>query len=174
MASAVLSIGSNLGDRCKYIQEMEKELGTLLEAPLLKSDLMETEPVGVENQQWFLNRILFADFNGSAFELLKNTQEVEKKLGRDKKEQKASRTADIDILLFGDEIITTSVLIVPHPQILLRRFCLEGMNQIIQERVIPGTKKTIAQHYLMMSPQIRSQKIRFLDKKGSNCSDDRK
>lgn len=172
MTLAVLSLGSNKGDRFSYIRQMVSELSNLL-SKLKKSDLMETEPVGVENQQWFLNLIICGNFEGEAMELLRSSQYIERKLGRDKKKLMQPRTADIDILLFGEEIIKTSELVIPHPQIFSRRFCLEGMYQTVADRLIPGTGKSVAQQYLSMSSQLRAQKIRFINEKGSDCSDGR-
>lgn len=158
MALVVLSVGSNLGDQFFYIRQMDDALSMLL-GPILRSDLMKTEPVGVKNQSWFLNRIISGKFEGTAEQLLCCTRQIEKRLGRNNKNQMAARTADIDILLFGEEIINTAELKVPHPQILFRRFCLEGMNQIVQDWIIPGTAMTVSQHYKMMSAKVRAQRI---------------
>lgn len=173
MVSVVLGIGSNLGDRFHYIHLMEKELCLVLSGPILKSDLMETEPVNVDHHQWFLNRIISGSYDGTALELLDRIEIIEVKLGRDKKSQLAPRTADIDILLFGEEIINTAILTIPHPQIINRRYCLEGMNQIVGNWLIPGKGRLVSEHFNSMNAQIKAQKIRFLHEKGSDFSNDR-
>ncbi len=173
MESVVLSLGSNLGDQCIYISQMEEALFSILKGILRKSDLLRTEPVGVEHQPWFINRIISGGFEGTAQQLLECTKEIEKKLGRDNKMRMAPRTADIDILLFGGQIISTAELVIPHPQMLLRRFCLEGMNQIVPDWLIPGTGMSVSEHYKQMGPQIRAQKIFHFHEKGSDYSDGR-
>lgn len=173
MESVVLSLGSNLGDPSIFISQMEEALFSILKGILRKSDLLKTEPVGVEHQPWFINRIISGGFEGTAQQLLKYTQEIEKKLGRDNKKKMAPRTADIDILLFGEQIISTAELVIPHPQMLLRRFCLEGMNQITPDWLIPGTGMSVSEHYKRMEPQIRAQKVFHFHEKGSDYSDGR-
>jgi 2-amino-4-hydroxy-6-hydroxymethyldihydropteridine diphosphokinase len=173
MESVVLSLGSNLGDQCIYISQMEEALFSILKGILRKSDLLRTEPVGVEHQPWFINRIISGGFEGTAQQLLECTKEIEKKLGRDNKMRMAPRTADIDILLFGGQIINTAELVIPHPQMLLRRFCLEGMYQIVPDWLIPGTGMSVSEHYKQMGPQIRAQKIFHFHEKGSDYSDGR-
>ncbi|NLL12156.1 MAG: 2-amino-4-hydroxy-6-hydroxymethyldihydropteridine diphosphokinase [Fibrobacter sp.] len=173
MESVVLSLGSNLGDQCIYISRMEEALFSVLKGILRKSDLLRTEPVGVECQPWFINRVISGSFEGTAQQLLECTKEIEKKLGRDNKKQMVPRTADIDILLFGGQIINTSELVIPHPRILFRRFCLEGMNQIVPDWLIPGTGMSVSEHYRQMGPQIRAQKIFHFHEKGSDYRDGR-
>ncbi len=168
-----MSLGSNLGDQCIYISQMEEALFSILKGILRKSDLLRTEPVGVEHQPWFINRIISGGFEGTAQQLLECTKEIEKKLGRDNKMRMAPRTADIDILLFGGQIINTAELVIPHPQMLLRRFCLEGMYQIVPDWLIPGTGMSVSEHYKQMGPQIRAQKIFHFHEKGSDYSDGR-
>lgn len=173
MESVVLSIGSNLGDKCIHISQMEEALFSILKGILRKSNLLRTEPVGVEGQPWFINRIISGSFEGTALQLLEYTREIEKKLGRDNKKQMAPRTADIDILLFGGQIISTADLVIPHPQMLFRRFCLEGMNQIVPDWLIPGTEMSVSEHYKQMGPQIRAQRMFHFHEKGSDYSDGR-
>ncbi len=173
MVSVVLSLGSNLGDQYFYICQMEKALRTILKGTLARSDLMKTEPVGVKDQLWFLNRIISGSFDGTARQLLESTRHIEESLGREKKGQMASRTADIDILLFGEQIINDADLIVPHPRMLWRRFCIEGMNQIVPQWRVPGTEMSVSQHFKQMSPQLRAQRIFISHEKGSDCSDGR-
>lgn len=173
MESVALSIGSNLGDQCINISLMEEALFSILKGLLRKSDLLRTEPVGVECQPWFTNRIISGSFEGTAQQLLEYTREIEKKLGRDNKKQMAPRTADIDILLFGGQIISTAELVIPHPQMFFRRFCLEGMNQIVPDWLIPGTGMSVSEHYRRMGPQIRAQRIFHFHEKGSDYRDGR-
>ena len=164
MISVVLSLGSNLGDRAGYIKKMESALFKMLKSPLLESSLMETEPLGVGGEPgWFLNRVLSGYSDDNPFAFLAKIKKIERDLGRDKKGRVESRTADIDILLFGDKLIDTEELTIPHRAILKRRFCLEGMNEIIPQREIPGTGQSVKRLFEQMEQSVRAQKVQFLN-----------
>jgi 2-amino-4-hydroxy-6-hydroxymethyldihydropteridine diphosphokinase len=158
-----LSLGSNSGDRLDYINRMEKMLELILEPPLKKSFIMETEPVDVlEKQQWYLNRIIGAFYSKSPSWLLKETQEIEIALGRAEKGTMKSRTADIDILLFGNITCNTDILTIPHRGILTRRFNLEGLNDIDSSVVIPGIEKSVKAIMESTINELQVQSIRYL------------
>jgi len=162
MERAALSIGTNLGRRELYIESMERELGLLL-SDVRMSRLMETEPVGVDGDQPnYLNRIIAGYCSASPYELLQSCLEIEKRLGRIRERVKDSRTADVDILLFGNLEINSAELTVPHPQILNRRFCLEGLCQIDKGWIVPGAYKNTGKLYEEMSAEVRAQKIIFI------------
>jgi 2-amino-4-hydroxy-6-hydroxymethyldihydropteridine diphosphokinase len=162
MERAALSIGSNLGQRELFIDSMERELRLIL-SDVRMSQLMETEPVGVgEDQPNYLNRIIAGYYSASPHELLKSCLEIELKLGRIREKVKDSRTADVDILLFGNLEINSAELIVPHPQLLYRRFCLEGLSQIDKGWVVPGAGKSAGELCEEMSAEVRSQKVFFI------------
>ena len=164
MISVVLSLGSNLGDRAGNIQKMESALFKMLNPPFLESSLMETEPLGISGEQaWFLNRVVSGYSDDSPLDFLAKIQKIERDLGRDKKGQVESRTADIDILLFGDKIIKSEELTIPHRAILKRRFCLEGLNEIIPQREIPGTGQSVKRLFEQMEQSVRAQKVQFLN-----------
>lgn len=163
MKSVVLSLGSNLGDRFANIQEMEHKLQSVLKPPFKFSSYMETEPVGVESiQPWYINRIFSGFFDGTPEELLSECLSFEMELGRTNKGSLSARTADIDILLFNNESIRSEHLIIPHPALTIRRFCLEGLYEIAADRMIPGFNKTVNELYNSMDLSVRSQHIRFL------------
>jgi len=158
-----LSLGTNCGDRLEYIQRMEQMLGLILEPPLKKSFIMETEPVDVvEKQQWYMNRIIGAFYSESPSCLLKATQEIEIALGRSEKGTMKSRTADIDILLFGNITCNSDILTIPHRGILTRRFNLEGLNDIDSSIVIPGIQKSVKAILESNINELMLQSIRYL------------
>ena len=165
MVSVVLSLGSNLGNRGTNIGRMLCALEKILVPPLRKSNLMETEPVDVfEDQPYFYNLLICADYNSSPERLLLDCNEIELMMGRDNKKMLAPRIADIDILLYSNRSIKTESLTIPHPAILKRRFCIEGLNQLVPDWVIPGKDKKINQFHNNMKPELKNQKIRFLKK----------
>jgi len=161
MEEVVLCLGSNLGDQASFMRQMEAGLERVLLPPLLKSRLMETEPLGVTaGHPWYYNRLVRGNYDGTPRQLLKTCRGIEKKLGRTRPEKYAPRTADIDILLFGNQVVNEKDLIIPHRHILDRRFCLEGLAEIAGEWIVPGLFKPV--HALMneMTAGVKSQKIK--------------
>ncbi|MCL2689527.1 MAG: 2-amino-4-hydroxy-6-hydroxymethyldihydropteridine diphosphokinase [Chitinispirillia bacterium] len=165
MNLTALSIGSNLGDRERYIKAMERELKLIL-SDVRMSRLMETEPVGVYyDQPNYLNRIIAGYYSASPQELLSSCLEIEKGLGRRRDKVKDNRTADVDILLFGDLEINTPELTIPHPQIINRRFCLEGLSQIDKGWIVQGVSKSIEKLCEEMNAEVRAQNVLFIEVK---------
>lgn len=158
-----LSLGSNCGDRLYYITRMEEMLEQILEQPVKKSRIMETEPLDVaDKQQWYLNRIIGAHYSKSPESLLKETQEIETALGRSDKGTMKSRTADIDILLFGNDLCKSDILTIPHRGILTRRFNLEGLNDIDCSIIIPGIQKSVKTILESNVNELQLQGIRYI------------
>jgi 2-amino-4-hydroxy-6-hydroxymethyldihydropteridine diphosphokinase len=142
---------------------MEKALAEVIIPPIKRSRLMETEPVAIEGQQdWYLNRIITGFFLGTPARLLEQTQLIERLLGRTEKGTRAPRTADIDILLFDNFIVTEKDLVLPHPAIDSRRFCIEGLFELVPDKMIPGIDRTVAQLFNGIISEVREQRVRFL------------
>ena len=134
-----MSLGSNLGDRLGYLRAAIDALGR---GPALRligtSRVYETAPVEVEEgQPHYLNCVVEIECGVSAIELLRYCQGVEAALGREKKGEKAPRTLDVDVLLFGDEIIEEPGLYVPHRGV-TRAFNLKGLADLDPGLHIPG------------------------------------
>jgi 2-amino-4-hydroxy-6-hydroxymethyldihydropteridine diphosphokinase len=131
-----------------------------MEHGIRRSFVMETEPVGMPpGQRWFLNLIVCAGYKGSPEDLLAQCNRIEEELGRFRQKPLAARTADIDILLYGHTVIRKKSLTVPHPQILNRRFCLEGLVQLGPYWKLPDTDVTMSEHYRHMARKVRNQKV---------------
>jgi 2-amino-4-hydroxy-6-hydroxymethyldihydropteridine diphosphokinase len=164
MALVFLSLGSNMGDRGRFIASMTRRLKTVLLPPVTLSRLMKTEPVGVAGKQrWFYNRIVCGRYRGTAQELLARCRDIETSLGRISKKRFAPRTADIDILFFGNSKVARKNLVVPHPRIRERRFCLEGLAELVPDFKMPGTGQTMARLCSRMKESVRRQKVVFMD-----------
>jgi 2-amino-4-hydroxy-6-hydroxymethyldihydropteridine diphosphokinase len=139
---AYFSLGSNVGDRGGNLLSAIKrlrELGTVVAV----SGFYETEPVGLREQPWFLNSAVALETNESASVLLKRALAIEQEMGRLRTRDKGPRTIDIDILLFGDEVVEERGLKIPHPAMHERRFVLEPLAEIAPEAVHPTTGKTV-------------------------------
>ena len=128
---AYVGIGSNLGDPVKNCRDAVRELSSLKNIKVLRrTSLYRTEPVGDTPQDWFVNGVLEVRTTFTAHQLLKALQWVEQALGRERPGKWGPRVIDLDILLFGQEIIGTEALTVPHPELHKRRFVLVPMNEI--------------------------------------------
>jgi 2-amino-4-hydroxy-6-hydroxymethyldihydropteridine diphosphokinase len=164
MQRVFLSLGANLGERRSTMVGMVKELITVLEPPFALSRLMETEPVGVgELQEWYLNLILSARYRATPQELLDRCLSIERSFGRTRTVRYGARTADIDLLLFGEFKIETASLTIPHPRISTRRFVLEGLCDIDAELTVPGSDLTVGETLKNAPAAVVSQGLRFLD-----------
>jgi 2-amino-4-hydroxy-6-hydroxymethyldihydropteridine diphosphokinase len=140
---AYLSLGSNLGGR----ERMLARALELLAAPDLRvrriSPVYETEPQDLKSQPWFLNLVAEVETELFPRQLLARVQRIERELGRKRTTPKGPRTMDIDILLFGNFVIDTPELVVPHPRMAERRFVLEPLAQMAPELRHPILKRTI-------------------------------
>ncbi len=139
MTRAFLSLGSNLGDRLGYLRMATDALGR---GPLLTvhaiSRVYETAPVEVDEEQpYYLNCVAEVRYDAAAIELLRFCQGIEAALGRERKGEKAPRAIDIDLLLFGGEIMEGQHLVLPHPGT-LRAFNLKALADLAPAMYIPG------------------------------------
>jgi dihydroneopterin aldolase/2-amino-4-hydroxy-6-hydroxymethyldihydropteridine diphosphokinase len=133
MVICYLGIGSNLSDRCKKIKLAVKEINHLKDTKAIKlSRIIETEPVGGPvGQPKFLNAALKIRTNLPAHTLLKELKKIENKLGRKKAARWAPRVIDLDILFYGNEIINSKNLTIPHPRIFEREFVINPLWEVI-------------------------------------------
>jgi 2-amino-4-hydroxy-6-hydroxymethyldihydropteridine diphosphokinase len=139
MTRVYLSLGSNLGDRQAYLRAAVEALGRGPKMKLLGiTRVYETAPVEVEEEQPdYLNCVVELECGVSAVELLRYCEGVEAALGRERKGEKAPRTVDIDVLLFGDEVIEEPEFGVPHRGV-TRAFNLKGLADLNPDLHIPG------------------------------------
>jgi 2-amino-4-hydroxy-6-hydroxymethyldihydropteridine diphosphokinase len=139
---AYLSLGSNVGDRVARLRDAQARLsaaGRVIEV----SSLYETEPVEFTEQPWFLNCALALETDKAAPQLMRAILAIESEMGRKRVQRKGPRSIDIDILLFGDAVIDSPELTVPHPAMHQRRFVLEPLAEIAAQIQHPVLKKTI-------------------------------
>jgi 2-amino-4-hydroxy-6-hydroxymethyldihydropteridine diphosphokinase len=137
-----LSLGSNVGDRSANLHQAISRLGEFGELVGVSS-FYETEPVEVTSQPWFLNCALGLDTQESAQNLLKRILQLEQEMGRRRGGNKGPRNIDIDILLFGDQVISFPDLDVPHPAMHQRRFVLQPLAEIAPDASHPRLRRTI-------------------------------
>ncbi len=153
MPQAYLLLGSNQGDKVKILQLATDRLRLLSKKRPVKSSLYESEPWGFEAEEWFLNMAVKLETDLDPHNLLKTLLEIENELGRVRNEEGGlamkekrhytSRTIDIDILLFDNEVINEEDLIVPHPRMHFRRFVLMPLCEIAPNLIHPVLNKSI-------------------------------
>ena len=134
---AVIALGSNLGNRELYIDSAVAELAKVIEITHLSTN-HETDPVGGPEQPKYLNAIAIAETELDPRELLIVMLEIENKLGRKREVHWGPRTIDLDLIVFGDEIIDSETLVLPHPRAHERKFVLEPWLEIEPDAYIPG------------------------------------
>lgn len=145
-----LSLGSNVGDRAANLREAIRRLGALGTVALVSS-FYETEPVEFTAQEWFLNCVVLLETEKTPLELLRHILDIERSMGRRRIQNKGPRNIDIDILLFGDSIVDTADLTIPHPAMQDRRFVLEPLAEIAPHARHPILHKT-AKEFLEALP----------------------
>lgn len=160
MHTVYLGLGSNLGDREQMIERALRAL----DAPRLRlrrlSPVYETEPMYVAAQGWFLNLVAEAETDLFPLQLLRRTRKVEALLGRRRLVPQGPRSIDIDILLFGDVVMRTPALEIPHPRFRERRFVLEPLTALEPELRDPVTRRTVRELLAGLSGQL-VRKIAF-------------
>ena len=139
---AYLSLGSNIGDREAHLREAVRRLES---AGMVRSvsSIYETEPVEFTEQPQFLNCAVSLESSSTPEQLMVQLLTIEKAMGRQRFQKKGPRTIDLDILLFGDEVVDTPVLTIPHPAMQYRLFVLEPLAEIAPDALHPVLNKTV-------------------------------
>lgn len=131
-------LGSNVGDRRGQIAGGLAELERSGVSVTTRSSVYETEPVGAEDQPWFLNQVIRGTTWLDPMGLLEACKQIERLFGREPTEVRfGPRTLDIDILLYGGRVITGERLTIPHPRMHERRFVLVPLVEIAPRLVDP-------------------------------------
>jgi 2-amino-4-hydroxy-6-hydroxymethyldihydropteridine diphosphokinase len=153
---AGVALGSNLGDPLANLRNARRDIAWLEGAlpPLRSSAIYETEPVGCEKgAAKFLNAAIEFGYAGRPERLLEELAQIEKTLGRPAAhERNVSRIIDLDLLYFGESVIDTPELQLPHPRIVGREFVLRPLADIRPDLVLPGEADSVAGLLLKLPP----------------------
>ncbi len=146
MKRAFIALGSNLGNREAYLTSAVDQIAALPDVCLVaRSAIYETEPLGLKKQPAFLNAVIEIETGLEAEVLLRHLLAIEAKHGRRRTFKWGPRTLDLDILLYGDQIIRSERLSVPHPRLSERRFVLVPLADLAPNRIVPGLGQTVAE-----------------------------
>lgn len=159
MNRTYLLIGGNVGDRHKNLEQAMQLIEGQAGKVVHKSAVYETEAWGKEDQPPFLNQVLEVETRLQPQELLKAILQAEQDMGRMRKEKYGPRTIDIDILLYNDLSLETTQLVIPHPQMHLRRFALMPLAEIAPEQIHPVLKKSIDELLLECPDKLSVKKL---------------
>jgi 2-amino-4-hydroxy-6-hydroxymethyldihydropteridine diphosphokinase len=142
--TAFISLGSNIGNRYDYLSKAIEYLTKHPKIQLVNtSSVYETDPVGYEDQDLFLNMVIEIQTEWSPLELLDFCLKVELELGRKREVVWGPRTIDLDILLYNQENIKSEKLIIPHPRMLERNFVMIPLSEIKPDIIIPNIEKPL-------------------------------
>jgi 2-amino-4-hydroxy-6-hydroxymethyldihydropteridine diphosphokinase len=146
MPRVFLGLGSNVGDRLGFLQVAISELQRVAGIKVAKrSSIYETEPVGKKDQPDFLNMALELECKLEVTDLHSKCKEIERRVGRSTGERWGPREIDLDLLYYGDAIISGSRLTVPHPEIASRKFVLVPLAELADAFIDPVRGQTIGE-----------------------------
>jgi 2-amino-4-hydroxy-6-hydroxymethyldihydropteridine diphosphokinase len=140
--TAYIGLGSNMGDKkgtCLKALDLLGRAGRVVKV----SSFYCTEPVGYQEQEDFVNAVAELETDISPEALLAGCHSIEDALGRSRELRWGPRTIDLDILLYGDRVISGPAIVIPHPRLAIRRFVLVPLCEIAPQAVHPVFKKTV-------------------------------
>lgn len=147
MTTVYIGLGSNLSSKLgniikspmQHITAAIQSLGEIQSTRMLSvSSLYKSKPLGPQDQDDYINAVAQIETELEPFELLESLQAIENEHGRARNERWGARTLDLDILMFGEEIIQSDRLTIPHPEMMNRNFVLVPLTEIDSACTIPG------------------------------------
>ncbi|MGH7487369.1 MAG: 2-amino-4-hydroxy-6-hydroxymethyldihydropteridine diphosphokinase [bacterium] len=162
---AYIGLGSNAGDRVGFVQQAMQFLKDCPRINVVEcSSLYETEPVGDKQTEWFVNAVAAIDTDLTAQELLDICKDIEQRLTNmhaleqgppRNPDGRRKRIIDLDVLFFGDHVVGTEHLCVPHPRIAQRAYALVPLLEIAPDFMHPGLNQTVTQlHEALPDPEM--------------------
>ncbi len=172
-----VALGSNLGDRKKKLDEAREVLSSdLFEVSgLLVSEIVESEPWGIEDQPKYLNQVMYGTTQWCPVTVLQFLKKTEKELGRTENGHWGARVIDLDLLVYGSEIVNEPQLKVPHPHLMHRDFVLFPFISWCPGSSYPGLSLNYQQVWdkLMRDQNLKLTYRKYLENE-TNSTDDRR
>jgi 2-amino-4-hydroxy-6-hydroxymethyldihydropteridine diphosphokinase len=138
-----IALGSNLGDRAENLAQARRDMQRREIAMVRESSVYETPPWGYLEQPRFLNQVVEAATDWMPRQLMSHLAQIEREMGRHRTVRNGPRNIDLDILLYGDAIVSAPGLEIPHPRMGERRFVLEPLAELARDLRHPRTGVTI-------------------------------
>jgi len=145
MGKAYLLLGSNMGNRLENLKKAINNIKTICGDIIMLSSIYETAAWGYKEQESFLNQVIVLDSLIHPTPLMLHLLEIEKEIGRVRDVKYGPRLIDIDILLFENEVINNTILMLPHPELPNRRFALIPLKEVANDLIHPVFNLTINQ-----------------------------
>lgn len=145
MTRVYIALGSNVGDREGNLARAIELLSQRGVRESRRASIYETEPVGMRDQTWFLNSVVQAETELMPTQLMNTLLEIEREMGRQRRERNGPRVIDLDILLYGTSTLKTKEVEIPHPRMAERRFVLAPLAEIAADARHPVSNKTIGE-----------------------------
>jgi 2-amino-4-hydroxy-6-hydroxymethyldihydropteridine diphosphokinase len=149
-----IALGSNLGDRAENLRAAREQIAAPDLRVLRESSIYETAPRDLEDQPWFLNQVIECETDLFPRQLLARLKKIERAMGRKKRAPKGPREIDMDILLYGDAVVKSPELEIPHPRLSERRFVLEPLAELVPDKKHPGTRRAIREMLSAVANQV--------------------
>ena len=161
MEKVFIALGGNVGNVSDNFNIAIEKISALIGPITKQSSMYKTEPWGNKNQDDFLNKVVEVETKQTAADVLESILSIEKMMGRsrNKDDQFAPRSIDIDILFYGEEIIDETGLEVPHPRLHLRNFVLTPLMEIAPGYIHPVSKKSIKELYELNNDSSKVNKV---------------
>jgi 2-amino-4-hydroxy-6-hydroxymethyldihydropteridine diphosphokinase len=160
MSKVYLLLGANIGNKNDTFRRAAFIIESVVGQIIMRSSVYETEPWGFQSDDFFWNQVLVLRTSLPALDILQHIQKTERALGRIRKQSGyESRSIDIDILFYDDQIIDQPDLTVPHPRIQERNFVLAPLNEVAPGLVHPILKKTIGELYRECPDKLNVRKL---------------
>jgi 2-amino-4-hydroxy-6-hydroxymethyldihydropteridine diphosphokinase len=145
LKTVYLSLGSNVGDREAMLRAALAAMPAAGVEVVRTSSLYETEPQDYRDQPWFLNMVAECRTELFPVQMLRRMQKIEAALGRKRTVAKGPRTVDIDIILYGNVVMRTAALEIPHPRFRERRFVLAPLAELVPELRDPVSRRSVSE-----------------------------
>jgi len=164
MPSAVLSLGTNIGNKLQNLSEARQQLLNLPGSLLKASSVYETAPWGNSQQALFYNQVIEIETDLTPDELMEGILNIEQKMGRIRMKKWEPRIIDIDILFYNDEVIERENLHIPHQHLHERKFILEPLKEILPDLLHPVLNLTTSELLSRLQDELKVEKLKPVSK----------